>query len=268
MEWRFINSEMVDGYTNMAIDESIMKCYSDGERKPTLRIYGWNPPAVSIGYFQTIENAVNIQACKDFGIDIVRRLTGGRAVLHEHEITYSIIIEENYPKIPKSIVESYKFLCKGILRGLKLAGADVSLESGKKNIREVSSQACFDSPSTYEIVCEGKKLVGSAQVRKNGIILQHGSILVDIDVAKHSSVLARSKKEEQVLAQILEKKTISLKQILGGEIKNKNISDLLFKGYCEELGIIGQFSDLYTEEKLLRTELVKKYSSGDWTFFK
>jgi len=268
MEWRFINSPMADGCINMAIDEAIMDCYSEGERKPTLRIYGWNPPAVSIGYFQTVEKAVNVQACKEFGIDIVRRLTGGRAVLHEHEITYSIIIEENYPQLPKSIVESYKFLCRGILQGLKLAGADVSLESGRKNLREVSTQACFDSPSTYEIVCEGKKLVGSAQVRKNGIILQHGSILIDIDAVKHSSVLGRNKKEEQVLAQILEKKTTSLKQILGEDIKNKDIPDLIFKGYSEELGIRGKISDLCPKEELARTELFKKYSSGDWTFSK
>jgi len=268
MEWRFINSGIADGYTNMAIDEAIMSCYSEVKRIPTLRIYGWNPPTVSLGYFQNIKKALNLEDCKKLGIDVVRRLTGGRAVLHQHEITYSIIIGEDYPDIPQSVVESYKFLCRGLIEGLKLAGANVSMECGKKNLRGESTQACFDSPSTYEIVYEGKKLVGSAQVRKNGVILQHGSILVDIDINKNIAILGRNEKEKQLLEQILGNRTATLKQILGEDGNFKNIPDLIFRGYSEALGINGQLDNLFTEEESMCSELIKKFSSETWTSLK
>ncbi|MGE5328463.1 MAG: biotin/lipoate A/B protein ligase family protein [Deltaproteobacteria bacterium] len=268
MEWRFINSGLADCYTNMAVDEAIMQCYSYAGKKPTLRIYGWNPPAVSLGYFQNIERALNVEACKELKIDIVRRLTGGRAVLHQHEITYSIIIGEDYPGIPQSVVESYKFLCRGLIEGLKLAGANVSMESGRKNLRETSTQACFDSPSIYEIVCEGKKLVGSAQVRKNGVILQHGSILLDIDIDKNIAIMGRNKKEKQLLKQILENKTATLRQILGESRDFTDIPDLIFRGYCEALGIKGQLDNLLPDEELMCNELIKKFSSEAWILLK
>lgn len=273
MEWRFISYADADAYTNMAVDEAIMAAYCRGNRNPTLRLYGWNPPAVSIGYFQCAEKAVNIKACKESEIDVVRRLTGGRAVLHEHEITYSIIIGEDYPGMPQSVVESYKFLCEGLLEGLNSAGVKVSMESGKKKTGKKKTggeltQACFDSPSTYEIVHDGKKLVGSAQLRRNGVILQHGSILVDVDIAKHSFVMAANSKDEEALARILEKKTAALKQIFGDKVQKNHISDMIFKGYCKSLGITGEFRGLCQQEESIVNKLVEKYSSQAWTFLK
>ncbi|MGE5472985.1 MAG: biotin/lipoate A/B protein ligase family protein [Ignavibacteriales bacterium] len=260
MKWRFINSGTADGYTNMAVDEAIMNCYIKGESKPTLRIYGWDPPTVSLGYFQKINKAVNIDACKELGIDIVRRLTGGRAVLHEHEITYSIIIGEDYPDMPESVVQSYKFLCRGITEGLKLAGANVMMESGKKNLRENATQACFDSPSTYEIVYKGKKLVGSAQARRKGVILQHGSILIKIDLEKQIKVLG-SKLQNDRLKEIFENKVITISDIINEDINRDKLINNILSGFEQALNIEFISQGLAGAEIIMAQQLSNVYKT-------
>lgn len=258
MKWRFINSGTADGCTNMAVDEAIMNCYSKEESKPTLRIYGWNPPAVSLGYFQKIDKAVNIDACKELGIDVVRRLTGGRAVLHEHEITYLIVIGEDYPGMPESVVQSYRFLCRGLIEGLRLAGADVSMESGKKNLRETATQACFDSPSTYEIVCNGKKLVGSAQARKNGVILQHGSILLKLDLEKQIKVLDSKLKSDR-LKEIFKSKVITISDIIKEDINHDKLINNIQTGFEKTFNIEFINEGLTRDENIMLQELKYKY---------
>ena len=259
MDWRFINSGYSDAYTNMVIDEAIMTVFQSGAVPPTLRLYGWNPAAVSIGHFQKIDEAVNLKECKARGIDVVRRLTGGRAVLHEHEVTYSVIIGEDYPSMPKSVVESYKFISRGIIEGLKLLGADVAMESGKKK-DIVNSAACFDSASMYEILYDGKKLVGSAQVRKNGVILQHGSILLNFDGEKLASILRFKSENARCKAEaVLKTNVVTLKEILGVPIEMKKIKEPLMLGFQKMFWINLVEQGLIQEESVLVAELIAKY---------
>jgi lipoate---protein ligase len=149
---------------NMAIDEALMESI---DQVPVLRIYGWRPPAVSIGYFQSIKEEVDLKKCNEMGIDVVRRLTGGGAVLHEFELTYSFITKQ----YPRNIMESYRWICEAIVISINRLGFDASFVP------------------LNDIVVKGKKVSGSAQTRRNGVLLQHGTLLLAVDVDKMFCVL-------------------------------------------------------------------------------
>ncbi|MEM2843607.1 MAG: lipoate--protein ligase family protein, partial [Candidatus Bathyarchaeia archaeon] len=172
-EWRLIELTINDAYMNMAIDEAILTMIQKGESQNTIRFYRWNPSAVSIGYFQSLIEEVNIETCRKLNVDIVRRITGGGAVYHDYngEITYSVIASTNNPKIPGNILKSYSVLCNGIVLGLKKLG----LNSTFKPIND--------------IVVNEKKISGNAQTRKLNAILQHGTILIDVNVEKMFNLL-------------------------------------------------------------------------------
>ena len=192
--WLYIDSGSNTAAYNMAMDEELLAKAQDGERTPVLRFYTWNPPAVSIGRFQKIETAVRADACKRLGFDVVRRITGGRAVLHRDELTYSIVAPIDNPLFPPNVLGSYKVIAAGLVAGLRSLGieADMVSRSGRhaslvnKNDKD---PACFSSPSWYEIVVNGKKIVGSAQRRLSGSFLQHGSILIGHDPALEAEVI-------------------------------------------------------------------------------
>jgi lipoate-protein ligase A len=149
---------------NMAIDEALIENIGDA---PILRIYGWRPAAVSIGYFQSIREEVDLEKCSKIGVDVVRRLTGGGAVLHETELTYSFITKQ----YPQNIMESYRWICETIVISIKRLGFDASFVP------------------LNDIVVKGKKVSGSAQTRRNGVLLQHGTLLIDVDVDKMFCIL-------------------------------------------------------------------------------
>ncbi len=204
--WRLITEESPRaGAENMAVDEAILLAHAAGRVPPTLRFYRWTPPAVSLGYFQDYATDVDPEACRRAGIDIVRRTTGGRAVLHHREVTYSIVVD--MATLPGSVVETYRRIAGGLVSGLralglgavlapeKTAGEDPGEEAGGRTASGAGAAtgasavaavgagagACFEVPSSYEILVGGKKIVGSAQVRRGGVILQHGSILLKLD---------------------------------------------------------------------------------------
>lgn len=149
---------------NMAIDEALIENIGDA---PILRIYGWRPAAVSIGYFQSIKEEVDLEKCSKIGVDVVRRLTGGGAVLHEFELTYSFITKQ----YPQNIMESYRWICEAIVVSINRLGFDASFVP------------------LNDIVVQGKKVSGSAQTRRNGVLLQHGTLLLSVDVDKMFSIL-------------------------------------------------------------------------------
>jgi len=171
-----------------------MKAVGAGEAPPTLRFFGWNPPTLSIGYFQKAEDEVRLDEVRARGFGFVRRPTGGRAVLHDAEVTYSIVVPDDYPGLPTSVTESYRVLSEGLVRGFRRLGLDAAMvslasEEEKAKYASAGSAACFDSPSWYELVVDGRKVAGSAQVRQHGAVLQHGSILLDLDVELLFSLL-------------------------------------------------------------------------------
>jgi lipoate-protein ligase A len=160
---RLLETGYHDCFYNMGLDEALLESVSRSLSLPVLRFYGWKPLAVSVGYFQSPEDEVDLVACKARGIDVIRRITGGGAVFHHAELTYSIVLPISHPLAGDSIRGSYQTLCAGIIRGLGLLG----LESQFAPIND--------------ILCGGRKISGNAQTRRQGVILQHGTILLDLD---------------------------------------------------------------------------------------
>jgi len=280
MEWRLIKDSNHTGFMNMAVDEAIMIAHREGLVPPTIRFYQWSPPAVSLGYFQDLKKEIDVDACQHLGIDIVRRSTGGKAVLHDKELTYSFIIRENHSLVNDSILETYKKISGGIIRGLSYLGIIAELvplreklksdslhKRGKSEIRHSDFKSiCFSIPSQYEVQVEGKKIVGSAQVRKSEIVLQHGSLLIELEKDKLFSVFNFPS------AQIREKlktrfKATSLEEILKRKINFSELSEILPRGFEEEFGVKLTEGKLTEEEEKISKELLEnKYSTYEWNY--
>lgn len=192
--WRYFDSGPNIGVYNMAIDEELLAQAQAGETTPVLRFYAWCPPAVSLGRFQKSETAVNTKVCKERGIDIVRRITGGRAVLHDCELTYSIISRTDNPLFPSDVHGTYKIIAAGLLSGFKNLGIQAEMVSRSSRHaalvkKDIGNFSCFSSPAWYEIIVNGKKIVGSAQRRVTGAFLQHGSILMKYNPMLEAEVI-------------------------------------------------------------------------------
>lgn len=271
-QWRLLNSGHTDGFANMAIDEAILQGILAGKSPQTLRLYGWDPPALSIGYFQSAKKEVNLEHCRKLGVDVVRRPTGGRAVLHEHELTYSVIFYENSPRFPSSLMGAYKLIGEALRSGLAKLGIDGSLlpEAGSVRSKQSSirSGACFSSPSSYELLADGKKIVGSAQKRIKGGVLQHGSILLKLDREKLFSLLQFNSEESR--SQVVNysyQKMASLAEVSGHSFEYEEVAEAIVEGFEEVLGVVLTHAGLAVEEKRNAEALrVGKYQTADWNF--
>ncbi len=175
--WRLIDFESFDAATNMAVDEAILEAHLEGAVAPTLRFYGWAPPAVSIGYGQKLPEKVR-QRILARGFDVVRRPTGGRAVLHLDELTYSFVGSNagSGKMLGSSVIESYRKICDALIAGFKHLSVDVEIGQGQAASRQ--QHDCFTATTTADLHYQGKKIVGSAQLRRHDALLQHGSILL------------------------------------------------------------------------------------------
>jgi len=280
VEWRLIKDSYHNGFINMAVDEAIMIAHKNGLVPPTIRFYQWSPPAVSLGYFQDLKKEINVKVCQDIGIDIVRRPTGGKAVLHDQELTYSFIIKENDPLVNNSILETYKKISGGIIRGLSYLGIKAELvplrgklenhllgRSDKARIHHLDFKSiCFSIPSQYEVQVEGKKMVGSAQVRKGGVVLQHGSLLIKLEKDKLFSVF--NFPSVQIREKLKSKfKATSLEEILKRKIDFSELSNILPRGFEEEFGVRLVESKLTEpEEKIFQDLLENKYLTYEWNY--
>ncbi len=238
---------------NMAIDEALMS-----SELPVLRLYRWSPSALSLGYAQSV-NEINTTFCTENDIAIVRRITGGSAVLHEHELTYSVVLGEDI--LPASIVRSCRMISGGIVRALALLGITAfPHESLTGNLR---SSACFDEPSWYEIIVDGKKIAGSAQRRVRGKVLQHGALLIGIDIEKY----ARCFNDSQGLAARLVGRMTSISGKLGRPVSYGETGEALKRGFAEALRMEFVEEGLTPDEIRLAKELHDgKYSRDEWNF--
>ncbi len=221
MIWQFIDSGVMDGFKNMAYDLALLDNVED---KPILRFYGWNPPALSIGRFQRTDD-LDIDFINKMGFDLVRRPSGGRAVLHYDELTYSVILPASMSN--RSVLESYLEISRAILNGLNRLDLNCQISRDKKNYTRNS--ACFAVTSVYEISIDGKKLVGSAQVRRNGKILQHGSI----PFKSHVKEYAHSFKNGEEIVEILEDSMTSIQEHV--KITMDELKEAVLKGFMETL---------------------------------
>jgi len=273
MNFRLINTGFNTPAMNMAIDEALLT-----SKLPVLRFYGWKPAGLSLGYFQDIKD-INVNFCKKNKIDIVRRITGGKTVLHDKELTYSFIINESL--MPKSIIESYKVISKGILLALKELGIDASMKeeinkdlsiekntnitNHKNNKLKNNSAVCFNEPSYYEIISNNKKIVGSAQTRKNGKLLQHGAVLIDIDIEKYVNCFNLENMEDEIKKS--KNRVTSINNELNKKITYKDVAKAMENGFKKNFKVKLIKDKLYIKEIVLADKLYKeKYRTKGWNF--
>ncbi len=188
MKWRLIIDPDLDGLENMAVDEAISRVVDSNEgggldwSTPTLRLYGWKEPTISIGYMQEEGRFIGS------GLPVVRRITGGRAVLHDMEVTYSVITGSSNSLFSSGIEGAYALISGCIVNALKDVGVEAGFSRGVKGSKGTARDACFYTPSKHEVVIDGRKLVGSSQRRFKNAFIQHGSILFNIDRKLNSAV--------------------------------------------------------------------------------
>lgn len=247
MKWRIVPLETHGAAMNMAIDESVAEHIATGGSPPTIRFYRWKPSAVSIGCFQSMQDEVDLRTCKELGVDVVRRRTGGGAVYHDYdgEITYSVIAPEGL--LPKDITASYKVICGWIVDALSLLG----IQSGFRPVND--------------IVAGERKISGNAQTRRGGILLQHGTILYCLDVRKMFSLLkvGADKISDKMISSVEERVTCvsRLKPGLDMEEVHQALIRSFTKGKQFEFGA-------WKKEELKRAqELAQiRYGSDTWNF--
>ena len=262
--WRFIDSGNGSAAFNMALDEALLNWQSKGKIPPVIRFYGWDPATLSIGYFQKAEKEIDLEAVKKLGLGFVRRPTGGRGVLHEHELTYSVIVSESHPKMPKSVTEAYRVISEGILKGFHQLGLDAyfavpKTEEEREALKSPHSAVCFDAPSWYELVVEGRKVAGSAQTRQKGVILQHGSILLDLDEDKLFSLFKYpNDRVRERMQRAFKNKAVAINDISPRRITLEEAKTAFQKGFDEGLDIHLEPYEL-TEDEL---EVCSSYREG------
>ncbi|HEX4714844.1 MAG TPA: lipoate--protein ligase family protein, partial [Ktedonobacteraceae bacterium] len=174
--YRFIDTGIRDAALNMAIDEAVLLRHLEGQAPPTLRVFRWSQPSISLGRFQQVEQEILVDHCEQQGIALVRRPTGGRAVYHRNEFTYSFVSSKAYG-IPAGIVASYAYLAQGLVAALDCLGVPAELSEGR--VSKQPSAACFASSTQADLTSGGFKLIGSAQVWKDDALLQQGSLPLD-----------------------------------------------------------------------------------------
>ncbi|MFD1777132.1 biotin/lipoate A/B protein ligase family protein [Fredinandcohnia salidurans] len=271
--WRFIDSGNCSPEFNMALDEALLDWNSEGKIPPTIRFYGWNPPTLSIGYFQKVEREIDLEAVKKYGLGFVRRPTGGRGVLHDQELTYSVIVSEEHPEMPHTVTEAYRVISEGILQGFRKLGLDAYFAVPKtaeerEGLKNPRSAVCFDAPSWYELVVEGRKVAGSAQTRQKGVILQHGSILLDIDEDKLFDLFKYpSERVKERMQRNFKNKAVAINALREKPVTIDEAKLAFKEGFEEGLNIVLEPYQLTDEELDYVHEIAeKRYKSDDWNF--
>jgi lipoate-protein ligase A len=252
--WRLLELETHNAFLNMAIDESVLQARMDNLVPNTVRFYRWNPSAVSIGRFQDIEKEVQLENCGKNGVDVVRRITGGGTVYHSSadEITYSVIVKKD-DLATEDINEVYRKIYSGLMQGIQALGLQANFDQG-------TERACPN------LTISGRKISGSAQAHRRGVVLQHGTLLLKVDLEKMFTFLRVpwAQTSTQVV-NVAKKKITSLKGEIGRETTIDDVSEALIAGFEKtfevrlETGHLTPFeSDL--SERLCR----KKYGNSDW----
>lgn len=274
-QWYFINSGPCTPSFNMALDEALLNWHSEKLIPPVIRFYEWKPATLSIGYFQQVHKDIDLEEVRRQGLGFVRRPTGGRAVLHEHELTYSIIVEEDYPNMPQSVTEAYRVLSEGLLLGFRNLGLDAyfsvpDTEEKKEDLKRPKSAVCFDAPSWYELVVEGRKVAGSAQTRQKGVILQHGAILLDMDEEKLLSLFRFADEEaRERMRRKLPEKAVAMNRLVDRPFTIEQCVEAFKSGFQQSLEIELIPYELTGEQLAYIEQLEKeKYANDDWNFKK
>lgn len=271
--WAFLDTGNQNAAYNMAVDEALLDWHSKGLIPPVVRFYGWEPAALSIGYFQKAEKEVDFDAVRNYGLGFVRRPTGGRGVLHEHELTYSVIVSEEHPDMPTGVTEAYRVISEGVLQGFRKLGLAAEFavprtEEEKASLKNPRSSVCFDAPSWYELVVEGRKVAGSAQTRQKGVILQHGSILLDLDEDKLFSLFHYpNDRVKERMKKAFGNKAVAINALRAEPVTLDEARVAFKQGFEEGLNIHLEPLVL-TDDQKRQIETIQKdrYENPDWNF--
>jgi lipoate-protein ligase A len=251
-KWRFLDTGAHDAFYNMALDEAITTARAKNMVPNTVRFYRWTPSAVSIGYFQSLEDEVNVAECDSKGVHYVRRRTGGGAVYHDEygELTYSITLSEKHKLVSSDIQRTYESLCSGLIEGFKF----LKIPAKFKPINDV--------------LVDSKKISGNAQTRNMGVVLQHGTILVEVNPTVMFNLLkVPSEKIRDKLIKNVEERVTSVNSYLARKVEFSELKEAFRKGLEKTFSIrlvLGRTIDF--EEKLAEKLRTEKYASNRWNF--
>lgn len=236
-EWRLMMSGPADGPRNMAVDEAILQAVGEGESPPTLRLYAWDPPCLSLGHAQHGEVVDRVGLARE-GWGLVRRPTGGRALLHTDELTYAIIGPIDHPALTGGVLECYRRLSVGLVTALELLGVGPDSPSeGSLSPDQRANPVCFEVPSAYEITVGGLKLIGSAQLRRVRAVLQHGSLPLRGDITRVVRALRfDSAADRREAAERLARHATTLESVLGRPVAWEEATEAMADGFARSLG--------------------------------
>ncbi|MBL7065851.1 MAG: lipoate--protein ligase family protein [Anaerolineae bacterium] len=264
--WRLLRSAPAGGATNMAVDEAILCAVAAGLAPPMLRLYAWEPACLSLGRAQPLAD-VDMEALQAAGFDLVRRPTGGKSILHVDELTYSVVAPQTEPRVAGGIVESYRRLSAGLVRGLERLGVTGLVADRRAPPPRFGGAGggkgpvCFETPSDYEITAGGRKLVGSAQMRARGVVLQHGALPLYGDITRICPLLTAHPDPARVRT-----RATTVEEVLGRPITWDEAADALAAGFAEALNLRLEPGTLTDEERAWAQELrAERYATKEWT---
>lgn len=265
--YRLLLNDPAEGAWNMAVDEAILEAVGNGEVLPTVRLYAWDPPCLSLGFSQSIQD-VDEPRLQERGWGLVRRLTGGRAILHTDELTYALIAPIGETLIAGSLLESYNRIARGLLKALDDLDISAEINAHTPGLNSnAAGPVCFEIPSAYEITFQGRKLIGSAQARRKKGVLQHGSLPLYGDLGRITQVLVFDGEEErqEVYKRLLMRAT-TIETVSGRKLEWESAARAIVDAFTYELGLHLKEEELSEKELKRAHELVEtKYAQLEWT---
>jgi lipoate-protein ligase A len=254
--WRLIKFETHDAFMNMAIDEAIFRARIENRVPDTLRFYRWKPSAVSIGRFQKVETEVQLGNCMKLGVDVVRRITGGGTVYHdtEDEVTYSVIVNKK-DLGTEDITAIYAKIYGGMAEAIGVLGIQADFHEG-------------DAKTCPNLMVAGKKISGSAQCHRRNVVLQHGTLLLNVDLERMFTLLRVPWINTCLeVVSVAKRKITCMKEKLGRDIPLEEVNQALIEGFQKVLNNRLENGELTAYERDLAEMLcAKKYATNDWNF--
>lgn len=260
--WRLVIHGEAPGALNMAVDEAMLIALTEGASPPTIRFYAWAPPCLSLGRSQPAADA-DLPACRAAGVNLVRRPTGGRAILHTDELTYSVTLLHSDPCAAGGVVESYRRLSEGLLAGLRRLGVEAVQARGQRRPASDLTAICFETPADYEITAGGRKLVGSAQRRSRGGVLQHGTLPLHGDLTRIVAYLSMPEDERKAQRRVLGASALTLEEAAGRVFSFAQVAEALADGFAQALNLTLVPGELTEHERTLADGLRRQYAALD-----
>ena len=265
-EWRLLPFQRMNCFENMAVDEALLRAYRYEQRPPTVRFYSWLRSSVTVGYFQNLGEEVDAHFCREHKIDIVRRPTGGKAVFHDRDLTYSIVADESSSLFSPDIIETYRMIGTCLLRGFEKLGIDARMVGeGRHTEDAILHSYCFSVPVQHELLVEGKKICGSAQMRAKGVFLQHGSILLNFDPRMACKVMNGQGQDMEATIRGLKQSVTSVRDHSCVSVSEDALCCAMREGFEERMNVRFAEGTLSQREYRMKESLLReKYMNDRW----